>query len=248
MGLPDDEVFYLTGQTADPNRYNTRNRLPMESTMMIVERIPVGARVLDIGCGIGAISEAVALLRNANVVAIEPDPIRANTAAEAGIDVHCGYLDQRLLSSLGKFDVLIMADVLEHIASPSSMLLLAKQAISPGGRLIISVPNVAHWSVRLSLLFGKFNYSVFGLLDATHVRWFTKDSLVRYLTRLGFTIHEVAPTAGVQLSVYRRFPFSWLPTRLRRALVRCFAKYWPSLWGCQFILSAGADAPNVGRV
>jgi len=80
------------------------------------------------------------------------------------------------------FDGVVFKDVLEHVADPAALLRDARSLLRPGGRVIASIPNVAHWTVRLRLLFGHFDYTPTGLLDATHLRFFMEAS-VRALFR-----------------------------------------------------------------
>ncbi len=88
---------------------------------MICARIPIGARVLDVGCGTGSISSLIAAECQARVVGIEPDPERAAACRARGLQVVCGYLDDDTAESLGTFDVILFADVLEHVPDPASL-------------------------------------------------------------------------------------------------------------------------------
>src|SRR5258708_34767405 len=108
---------------------------------------------------------------------IEPDSCRAAAARARGLEVHEQLFTAAILQELKPFDVIVFADVLEHVADSSSFLQLAHRALLPAGRVIASVPNVAHWSVRVDLLRGRFDYQPTGIRDATHLRWFTAETV-----------------------------------------------------------------------
>src|SRR4030095_12656651 len=143
---------------------------PQEVARMLAELVPIGSRVLDVGCGTGALSQIIADTRNAPIIGIEPNPSRAAAARARGLEVHEEPFTPAVLEALELFDVVMFADVLEHVAAPENFLQLAHRALLPGGRVIASVPNVAHWSVRLDLLRGRFNYQSAGIRDSTHLR------------------------------------------------------------------------------
>ena len=202
--------------------------------------IPPGARVLDVGCGSGEIAAIVRDRCSAQVVGIEPDPQRAERSRGRGLQVYLADLNQALIHELGPFDVVLLADVLEHLSDPQAMLLLSREALRPGGAVIISVPNVAHWSVRANLFFrGKFKYEPSGIMDATHLRWFTEASIKSLVASSGFKVAEYRATANAQLidNACRR-PLSWLPASYRSRFLRLASRCWPTLFGAQHVLKA----------
>src|SRR5690349_10310463 len=91
-------------------------------------------------------------------------------------------------ASGARFDKILLLDVLEHLAAPERILRAAAHLVKPTGQVIVSVPNVAHLVVRLMLLFGYFNYADRGILDRTHLRFFTKSSIARLLAENGYSI------------------------------------------------------------
>src|SRR5262245_42234591 len=82
-------------------------------------------------------------------------------------------VSEEFLREHGRFDTIVLADVIEHLPDPAEMVSLLKQGLVPDGSIVASVPNVAHWFVRIDLLRGSFNYQEMGIMDATHLRWFT---------------------------------------------------------------------------
>ena len=217
----------------DPLRYSASQRAAWEATGMICDRIPVGARVLDVGCGTGSISSLIVSECQAELIGIEPDPERANACRALGLNVVCGYYDDETEASLGAFDVILFADVLEHVADPVSLLERAARHLTPTGRVLVSVPNIAHWTVRLALLFGRFNYQSIGIMDATHLRWFTSRTVSRVMSSAGLSIVDRDWTSGAWMNVYYR-----LPRVIRARSIRHLVRLLPNLFGCQHIVTA----------
>jgi methionine biosynthesis protein MetW len=208
--------------------------------------VPVRSRVLDVGCGTGALAAAVRVSRGAEVVGVEPEPTRAAAARSKGLSVEVGVLTATLLEQLGRFDVVLIADVLEHLVNPGSMLQLVRTALRPDGMMVVSVPNVAHWTVRVDLLRGRFRYSHWGIMDAEHLRWFTRQSLNDLLARCGFTPEACIPTAGVMLDAYaERPPWKWLPRSVCEPAVRLLVRLFPELFACQFVVAARSNQTDV---
>ncbi len=221
----------------DPYRYDGNHELdPWEVSGMIAELVPIGSRVLDVGCGTGALSVVLRDERQATVVGIEPDVSRAARAAERGIDVHVGVLTPALRAVVGTFDVAIYADVLEHLPDPLGELVKVAPFLRPEGVVVVSVPNVAHWSVRLDLLRGRFRYARFGIMDATHLRWFTEETIRQVMDQAGLDVVRVQQTAGTMLLCYRETRLAKIPERWRSRVVRRLSRVFPRLFGCQHIV------------
>ena len=238
---PDANAWAFLSKPLNPLRYASANinTDPREASGLIAEFVPMEGRVLDVGCGAGDVALVVQQLRRARVVGVEPDPERASLAKSRGIEVVDGYLTSELAATLGRFDAVIFADVLEHLADPLPLLRLGCSVLAPRGVAVISVPNVAHWSVRWALLRGRFDYDEFGIMDATHLRWFTADSILRWLRNTGLDVQAIRQTAGANLPVYDR---SWLWHSLneyRRVwMIRLLARRWPLLFGGQHVICA----------
>ena len=223
----------------DPLRYDGHTDEPQEVARMLAELVPVGSRVLDVGCGTGSVSRIIADTRDAKIIGIEPDPCRATAARARGLQVHEQLFTAAVLQMQEAFDVIVFADVLEHVADPGNFLQLALRAHLQGGRVIASVPNVAHWSVRLDLLRGRFDYQPVGIRDATHLRWFTADTVRSLFETNGLRVISLQHTAGVTLPEYEnRRPWRWMPRDRRHAIVRALACRLPLLFGCQHIVHA----------
>jgi methionine biosynthesis protein MetW len=223
----------------DPLRYDGHLDAPQEVARMLADLVPVGSRVLDVGCGTGSVSRIIANTRNAKIIGIEPDPCRAAAARARGLEVYQELFTPAIVQRLELFDVVIFADVLEHVADPGSFLQFARRGLLPGGRVVASVPNVAHWSVRLDLLRGRFEYQPAGIRDATHLRWFTADTVKSLFETNGLRVISLQHTAGVGLSDYaNRRPWRWISRDFRDPIIRALARRLPLLFGCQHIIHA----------
>lgn len=239
VSSPDENASGFTPAPVNPRRYDDRLLEPDEATSIIVNMIPKGARVLDVGCAAGAISQLIADKCHAEVVGVEPDPDRAALAASRGLNVHVGTLEPSLISEIGAFDIVLFSDVLEHLPNPQATLLLAREVLRPGAYAVVSLPNVAHWSVRLEILQGRFRYQECGIMDATHLKWFTRASAISLLESAGFrvTAYNVSLGAGLPDNTRRR-PMSWLSDNHRLALLQWGCRHWPTLFGAQHIFKA----------
>jgi methionine biosynthesis protein MetW len=147
--------------------------------------LPDGGRVLDVGCASGGL---LALLRSraGHLAGLELSASAATSAAQIADHVVQGAVeDPDLPFAENSFDLVVMADVLEHLADPAAALGRAVRWCRPGGAVLVSVPNVAHWQARLTLLRGRWPQADSGTFDAGHLRWFTRDALGELLSGAG---------------------------------------------------------------
>jgi 2-polyprenyl-3-methyl-5-hydroxy-6-metoxy-1,4-benzoquinol methylase/glycosyltransferase involved in cell wall biosynthesis len=162
----------------------------------ILARVPDGAEVLDVGCSTG--SFAVALKRKGcRVTGIEINPRAAEVAQSRCDAVHVGDVASVLASGVlpeGAFDVVVAADVLEHLVDPWSVVRALRRLVRPGGVMLASLPNVTHASVVLELCRGRFPTGPEGLLDDTHLRFFGEASAVALFTQTGYAAAVVDRT------------------------------------------------------
>jgi SAM-dependent methyltransferase len=233
---PDLAAQGFLAASPDALRYDGGIDDPDEVAGVMRAYMPAGVRILDVGCGTGSITTVANLGKGNEIVGVEPDPDRAALARSRGMDVECGLLDEAFLKRRGPFDVVMFADVLEHLPDPTVLLRLAISGLKPGGLILISVPNVAHWTVRAKLLFGRFDYADTGIMDATHVRWFYDRSIRALVESAGLEVLAMRQTAGADLPVYSRPPFKWLPDGIRRPLIKASMRLAPKLVGCQHVL------------
>jgi SAM-dependent methyltransferase len=152
---------------------------------------PEGARILDLGCAAGALGALLKRRGARTVIGLEIATEPAARARARLDDVVVADLDRlpALPFEPGSFDVVICADVLEHLADPWRVLAMVRDVLVPGGLVIASIPNVRHESVVLPLLVaGAFEYQAQGILDRTHLRFFTFDGIRALLEGAGFVL------------------------------------------------------------
>ena len=145
-----------------------------------------GLDVLDVGCGFATTSQHIHKRGN-RVTGIESAPEAVEVARERIDEVIAGDLLNVDLAGR-QFDAILFADVLEHLAWPAEVLSRYLAALKPGGRVFVSLPNVGLWSVRLSLAFGRFPYADTGVLDRTHLRFFTRGSARELIENAGLRV------------------------------------------------------------
>jgi len=202
----------------------------------LVRRLSPPGRVLDVGCDVGFAARDL-VSHGFQVCGIDRN---AATLAQAA-----RYYQQTILADVedeipgldGPFDVIIFADILEHLTDPRPVFDRFTRFLTPGGVVVVSVPNVAHWYMRFTLLLGRFDYADRGILDRTHLRFFTRRMARRFLEEAGFRIEAEdatplplplvwsAATPGRPLFVVHRIGY-WL------------ARWWKSLFGYQLIFAA----------
>lgn len=157
--------------------------------------IPDGACVLDVGAGNGVLARLLAFqMRDCIIDGVEPDPVAQQVARSHYRSLYLGTVDEfisvRRDSDSGLYNFIVMADVLEHIANPMPTLIQLKQLLAPNGKLVISTPNVAFASVRLALMNGQFDYVDSGILERTHLRFYTLKSLRKLFDAVGLHPHS----------------------------------------------------------
>jgi 2-polyprenyl-3-methyl-5-hydroxy-6-metoxy-1,4-benzoquinol methylase len=163
-----------------------------------------GDRVLEVGCSSGALTERIAAM-GCRVTGIE---VRPEAAAKAR-----KFVEQVLIGDVAtmplplppsSFDAILLIDVLEHLGDPTGALRRLFPLLREGGRIVVAIPNVAHWSVRLRLLVGRFDYEDSGILDRTHVRFYTRETARAMLEEAGLEIQETDLVPDVPLLRFKR--------------------------------------------
>ncbi len=237
--LTDERTRGFTAEAVSDARYEALADDEQESHGMALKTIGRGSRVLDVGCGTGQFASALRDRLGCDVLGIEPHETRANQARLLGLDVITGYLERNTLSGVEPFDVVTMIDVLEHVGDPVELLTIAAESLNPGGTVIISVPNVAHWTIRLKLLFGRFDYRPSGLMDATHLRWFTRKTIGNVVVAAKLNVRSQDVSRGHWLAFYQnRLPWRAVPPTRRRTLLNHLCTWLPGLFGCQHFVTA----------
>ncbi|KGQ19194.1 Methyltransferase type 11 [Lysobacter dokdonensis DS-58] len=147
--------------------------------------------VLEVGCSSGYLGASL-VARGHRVTGVEPDPASAQAAARVLSEVWNGGLDDYLAAHPeARFDVLIFGDVLEHMVDPADALRNALRHLREGGSVAISLPNIAHGSVRAMLLQGRWDYAQRGIMDHTHLRFFTRGTIAQLLADCGLRLERL---------------------------------------------------------
>lgn len=155
--------------------------------------IAPGKTVLELGPATGRVTSVLSE-RGCRVVAVEQDGTMAPKLERYCSRVIVGDVERLSLEEVfgeQRFDVILAGDFFEHLAHPLELLRELKRYLSEEGYVVASIPNIAHGSVRLSLLQGKFEYKDIGILDRTHLRFFTLESILHLFTDAGFAIVDV---------------------------------------------------------
>jgi 2-polyprenyl-3-methyl-5-hydroxy-6-metoxy-1,4-benzoquinol methylase len=157
----------------------------------LLRLVGTNKKVLEVGCATGYVSKVLKEQLMCSVTGIEVDPEAAKEAEK--------YCEKIIVSDIEdvdffrkfsdeKFDVITFGDVLEHLKYPGRVLELVRPYLEDGGYVLASIPNIAHISVALELLNGRFDYRPLGLLDDTHLRFFTKKSILALFRNSGYEV------------------------------------------------------------
>lgn len=165
----------------------------------IMAGLPRGLRVLDVGCGSGVHGAELQRLHGHRVVGVDISASSIEKAKTRLAEAYVADVTRPEAYPFGsqQFDVILFSDMLEHLTDPLDVLVRHYQLLAPGGQVLISLPNVAIWNVRLALLFGRFEYGDTGTLDRTHMRFFTRRSFRRFLSEAGLAVSRYRVTPGI---------------------------------------------------
>ncbi len=204
----------------------------------------VGANqnVLDVGCGDGWFAETLAASGN-RVVGI--DALETPERPDAFVryiqaDLNHGLDQARPALQTETFDYVLLHDVFEHLVTPERLLNDCAPLVNPRGHLVVSVPNVANLIVRLRLLLGRFEYEDRGIMDRTHLRFFTRRTARRFLTDRGWIIVRETATVVPLERVLNLSPDNVVMRGLN-AVLAGITRLWPSLFGYQVMFVARRD-------
>lgn len=159
-----------------------------ELLRFLVRHGRVGTRVLDVGCGTGAFGERLLDAGAKEVWGVERAEGPADVASTRLTRVVKGVFPTEAVLEGAPFDLVVFADSLEHMEDPWGALSFAKGMLVPNGQLLVSMPNVSHYSVVLGLLRGRFDYTAYGIVDRSHLRFFTALTISQAVTRAGYEV------------------------------------------------------------
>ena len=190
--------------------------------------------VLDIGCGCGA-NAALLVKQGCAVDGITINGAEYETASLICSRVWIHDLDSGLPEDIaGPFDIILLSHVLEHLRAPEKLLLQIHGILDPGGRVAVGLPNIMNWHQRLLFLAGLFEYRDEGIMDKTHLRFFTFASGKRMLENCGYLVRQAGAAGSI-------LPWGRLrcviPETVNR-IDRVFCSLWPALFGRQVLYIA----------
>jgi 2-polyprenyl-3-methyl-5-hydroxy-6-metoxy-1,4-benzoquinol methylase len=188
-------------------------------------------RILDLGCSGGRLAER---LRKLGHYVTGVDGILIDGVQDRVDEFVLGNLESGIPVEAGTgFDVVIAADVIEHVTNPRALLRQMSAVIVDGGQVLVSTPNFCHWYPRARVATGQFDYDRRGILDETHLRFFSRRSLLRMVRAAGLEVLDLR---------YTGLPFDVLSgnvklrTRIARRIDQTLVRLRPTLFGYQFVL------------
>jgi 2-polyprenyl-3-methyl-5-hydroxy-6-metoxy-1,4-benzoquinol methylase len=197
----------------------------------IVDLVEKNKKVLDVACASGYLATFLKQ-KGCSIDGVDIDSEYIDEAKK-----HCdnvAILDISKEKIEGKYDVVILGDILEHLSNPDDILSGLKNNLNNDGYIIISIPNIVNIYPRLKIFFGNFDYEEKGIFDRTHLRFFTKKSFVELIKKAGYKIEKMEYTP---IPLYVKFPkaplFLISPFYF---LLYALAVFWPSLFAYQFVV------------
>ncbi len=198
----------------------------------IIKSISSTSRVLEVGCASGHLLEQLQA-KGAKVWGIEINKIAAIRGKRKKIPILLGDIeDAKVFKNLKNrhFDFIIAADVLEHTRDPKKVIQFLLPFLAKNGTMIISVPNIAFITNRITHLFGKFAYTQYGIMDRTHLRFFTRESIEALVKDCGLKIQKIESVGNfTQLPLYMRIFLPlirkwWLQEKIEQLVTRIWSR------------------------
>ena len=206
----------------DRKNYDIDKICPLSGDYKVIKLVKPGSTILEIGCATGYIGKFLKERMNCKLFGIEIDEKAAKIAEPYYEEIIIGDVeDENLLKDINiKFDYILCMSVLEHLKDPKKILIRLKQFIKENGRVIIIIPNVAYWAIRLKLLFGNFDYEKGilggygkGIMDETHLRFFTYKTAKKLINDAGYKVvySSFDPDMGLPKfhGLLLRIPYGW---------------------------------------
>ena len=206
----------------------------------VIGLVPKEAKyVLDIGCGAGDNGEILKDM-GYTVDGITISEEEKSVAQKIMRNVYVHNVEQGLPRAIsGKYDVIILSHVLEHICYPQQLLKDIHGILNPGGSLIIALPNLMHFRSRWQLMKGNFNYQEYGIWDFTHFRWYTFRTGKRLLEEAGFRVEQAEVSGEIPFEPKLK---KVIPASARNGIYKLLKRISPGLFGFQLLYLAKPDA------
>lgn len=204
---------------------------PYSIVAKVYKLIPDGCAVLDVGCYTGRFG-ALLKKKGCRVAGMEVNPTAIERAKLVLDEVTLADVesDNSFYGLENKYDVILFLDVLEHCRHPEEVLKGAQTALTQNGFVVASIPNIANWSVRKNLLLGRFDYEPMGIMDETHLRFYTIETARKLFYDAGYKI---------ELMEHRySFPFFRIRKFLGGMLAKLLGPRLPGLFSYQMVIKA----------
>jgi methionine biosynthesis protein MetW len=202
--------------------------------------VPERSLVLDVGCADGKFGAFLKKTKGCTVFGIEKNRKSAHKASKRLKKVFCTDIERPLRQLRGtSFDVIVLADVLEHTREPSKILKNFSGFLKQRGMVIVSVPNIANFFVRKDILLGKFEYAKEGILDENHLRFFTLKEMKKMLESTGYRIVKIKATRNALRNMLMQKIFQKVGLgAVYNKIDYSIANAWKSLFAQQFVVLA----------
>lgn len=217
--------------------FDPQHTHPDDAHSVLMRLIPPNSRVMELGCASGYLSGYMEQALGCRVTGLEADAAAVEIAKSRCSEVYQVDLDSenalQAAHSSAPYDVLLAAAVLEHLKYPERLLRQSRELLKPDAKVIVSLPNIAHWSIRRKLLRGKFDYEDYGIMDRTHVHFYTLSTGRQLLEQTGLRVESTCIAgSGVQnlMNAFSR--------RFRRPLPK---PLFPALFAYEFIMVAATN-------
>jgi len=200
-----------------------------------LDYFPAQSKILDVGAASGMLAR-MCQNNSLRLFGVEPNPDWAQMASPLYEKMWVGQIDDIRDEFLKGYDAIVLGDVLEHLSAPEIVLQRLIKFQEPNCMFLISVPNIANLWVRLNLLVGHFDYTDRGILDRTHLRFFTRKTLTNLMTSTGLEIVSIKVTP-IPLELVSKF-FVSKPGKFFHAAFARLTSLFPTLLGYQFVVEA----------
>jgi 2-polyprenyl-3-methyl-5-hydroxy-6-metoxy-1,4-benzoquinol methylase len=208
------------------SNFDPYTRDPLNIDRQSLDLIPEKSSVLEIGCATGFMGDYLIKQKKCRVVGVELGKEEAAAAKKVLHDVIEGDIEQAetIKKINGAYDVVYASALLEHLKDPWVALRTWKKFLKKNGTLIVTTSNIAHWSQRIKMIRGDFTYQKYGLLDNTHLRFFTTHTFPKLVEESGYDIEifSIDPVGG------------GLPK-----ISKLLSSFFPNLFAYQMLIKAG---------
>ena len=197
----------------------------MNKYHQIASSIDEKSHVLDVGCGEGQLG-CILHLKKCKVDGLDINIDRVNDQMKFYQNIFLSDIREFKIENKG-YNHVVFSDMLEHTENPEDILKNSSKLLRPNGKLVISIPNVGYFINRLGLLFGNWDYTEEGILDRTHIRFYTLKTAKKLIQSSGYHICKTIPEIPIINAVWKKSIFSFL------------AKICPSLFAVGWVFDCG---------